>query len=96
MAKNNWRYQGTASPVLDFKLLIDELTPDYNVVAVEPLVYGLSDETDKERTTENIINEVHEAVQQLGIDRYILMGHSITGLYGVSYVKAYPYEVLAF
>ncbi|OBR68222.1 alpha/beta hydrolase [Paenibacillus oryzae] len=88
--------QGTPSPVLDFKLLIDELTPDYKVVAIEPFGYGLSDKTDKDRTTENIVSEVHEAVQQLGIDRYILMGHSITGLYGVTYVKNYPDEVIAF
>ncbi|MEK5028229.1 alpha/beta fold hydrolase [Paenibacillus sp. FSL M7-1046] len=88
--------QGTPSPVLDFKLLIDELSPEYKVVAIEPFGYGLSDETEKVRTTENIVSEVHEAVQQLGIDRYVLMGHSITGLYGVSYVNSYPDEVLAF
>ncbi|KTD86915.1 alpha/beta hydrolase [Paenibacillus etheri] len=88
--------QGTPSPALDFKLLIDEITPNYKVVLVEPFGYGLSDETEKERTTENIVSEVHEALQQLGIDRYILMGHSITGLYGASYVNTYPDEVLAF
>ncbi|PYE48072.1 alpha/beta hydrolase [Paenibacillus barcinonensis] len=88
--------QGTPSPVLDFKLLIDQLTSDYKVVAIEPLGYGLSDRTEKERTTENIVSEIHEAVEQLGLKRYILMGHSITGLYGVSYVKQYPDEVMAF
>lgn len=88
--------QGTPSPVLDFKLLIDELTPDYKVVAIEPFGYGLSDRTEKERTTENIVSEIHEAVQQLGLDHYILMGHSITGLYGATYIKNYPEEVTAF
>ncbi|MBB6020164.1 pimeloyl-ACP methyl ester carboxylesterase [Paenibacillus sp. JGP012] len=88
--------QGTPSPILDFKLLIDQLTSDYKVVAIEPFGYGLSDRTDKERTSENIVSEIHEAVEQLGLDRYILMGHSITGLYGVSYVKQYPDEVMAF
>lgn len=88
--------QGTPSPVLDFKPLIDELSPSYKVVTIEPFGYGLSDGTDKERTTENIISEIHEAVQQLGLKRYILMGHSITGLYAVSYVKEYPDEVQAF
>lgn len=88
--------QGTPSPVLDFKPLIDELSPSYTVVTIEPFGYGLSDKTDKERTTENIISEIHEAVQQLGLKRYILMGHSITGLYAVSYVKDYPDEVQAF
>lgn len=88
--------QGTPSPVLDFKLLIDELSPDYKVVAIEPFGYGLSDQTYKERTTDNIVSEIHEAVVQLGIERYVLMGHSITGLYGVSYVNSYPDEVLVF
>lgn len=88
--------QGTPAPALDFKLLIDELSPNYKVVAIEPFGYGLSDETEKERTTDNIVSEIHDAVQQLGIDRYILMGHSIAGLYAVSYVNAYPDEVVAF
>ncbi|MFF2479765.1 alpha/beta fold hydrolase [Paenibacillus sp. NPDC058071] len=87
---------GTASPVLDFKLLIDELSPYYKVVAVEPFGYGLSDATDKERTTENIVSEMHEALQSLQIDQFILMGHSIAGIYGIEYVKKYPNEVTAF
>jgi len=87
---------GTASPVLDFKLLIDELSPYYRIVAVEPFGYGLSDGTKKERTTENIVNEIHEAVQALNIDQYILMGHSIAGIYGIEYVNKYPNEVTAF
>ncbi|MFD0616940.1 alpha/beta fold hydrolase [Paenibacillus sp. GCM10027629] len=87
---------GTAAPALDFKLLIDELSPYYKVVAVEPFGYGLSDGTEKDRTTENIVSEVHEALQQLNINRYMLMGHSITGIYGINYVNKYPNEVTAF
>ncbi|MET3942347.1 2-hydroxy-6-oxonona-2,4-dienedioate hydrolase [Paenibacillus sp. PvP094] len=87
---------GTAAPALDFKLLIDELSPYYKVVAVEPFGYGLSDETEKERTTENIVSEVHEALQQLDIHQYMLMGHSIAGIYGIDYVNKYPDEVTAF
>ncbi|WP_314589135.1 alpha/beta hydrolase [Paenibacillus terrigena] len=87
---------GTAAPALDFKLLIDELSPYYKVVAVEPFGYGLSDGTEKDRTTENIVSEVHEALQQLNINRYMLMGHSITGIYGIDYVNKYPNEVTAF
>ncbi|KQO18621.1 alpha/beta hydrolase [Paenibacillus sp. Leaf72] len=87
---------GTAAPALDFKPLIDELSPSYKVVAVEPFGYGLSDGTDKERTTENIVNELHEALQALNIDRYILMGHSIAGIYGIDYANKYTSEVTAF
>lgn len=87
---------GTAAPALDFKPLIKELSPFYKVVVIEPFGYGLSDETDKERTTENIVSEIHETLQSLNIDRYILMGHSIAGLYGIDYVHKYPNEVSAF
>ncbi|EGL17147.1 MULTISPECIES: alpha/beta hydrolase [unclassified Paenibacillus] len=87
---------GTAAPALDFKLLIDELSPYYKVVAIDPFGYGLSDRTEKERSTENIVSEMHEALQQLHIDRYTLMGHSIAGIYGLDYVNKYPNEVSAF
>jgi len=87
---------GTASPVLDFKLLIDELSSSYKVVAIEPFGYGLSDGAKTDRTAPQIVREVHEALQQLAIDRYILMGHSIAGIYAVEYVDTYPDEVKAF
>lgn len=87
---------GTAAPALDFKLLVDELSPFYKVAVIEPFGYGLSDETEKERSTENIVSEIHEALQQLNIDRYTLMGHSIAGIYGLNYVNKYPNEVSAF
>jgi len=87
---------GTPAPALDFKPLIDELSPFYKVVVIEPFGYGLSDVTEKERTTENIVSEIHEALQQLNIHRYTLMGHSISGIYGLDYVNKYPNEVSAF
>lgn len=87
---------GTAAPALDFQPLIAELQDDYRVVAVEPFGTGLSDQTDVPRTTENITSEVHEALQELGIDRYVLMGHSISGMYALTYTAAYPDEVTAF
>lgn len=87
---------GTAAPGIDFKPLVDELSPFYKVVVVEPFGYGLSDVTDKERSTENIVSEIHESLQQLNINRYILMGHSISGIYGLDYVNKYQNEVSAF
>lgn len=86
----------TAAPALDFKPLIEELSPFYKVVVVEPFGYGLSDVTEKERTTENIVGEIHDAIQGLNIERYILMGHSISGVYGLDYVNKYENEVIAF
>ncbi|SEG71675.1 alpha/beta fold hydrolase [Paenibacillus sp. UNC499MF] len=87
---------GTGTPALDFKPLVEELSPFYKVVVVEPFGYGLSDETEKERSTDNIVSEIHEALQGLHIDRYILMAHSISGIYGLDYVNKYEHEVSAF
>lgn len=87
---------GTAAPGIDFKPLVDELSPFYRVVVIEPFGYGLSDVTEKERSIENIVSEIHESLQQLNIDRYILMGHSISGIYALDYVNKYKNEVSAF
>ncbi|WEO76452.1 alpha/beta hydrolase [Cryobacterium sp. SO2] len=87
---------GTAAPGLDFQPLIDELDDSYRVVAVEPFGTGLSDPTDTERTAANITREVHEALQHLGVDRYVLMGHSIAGIYALTYSAAYADELVAF
>ncbi|ALM27051.1 alpha/beta hydrolase [Bacillus altitudinis MN12] len=87
---------GTASPVLDFKPLVKELSPYYRVVVIEPFGYGLSDDTDKVRTSQNIVDEIHECLQKLNIKKYTLMGHSISGIYGLEYVNQYEKEVQAF
>ena len=87
---------GTAAPGLDFAPLIDELDDTYRVIAVEPFGTGLSDQTDVPRTTANIVAEVHEALAQLGVTRYALAAHSISGLYALAYVEAHRDEVTAF
>ncbi|WP_370629019.1 alpha/beta hydrolase [Paenarthrobacter nitroguajacolicus] len=87
---------GTSSPVLDFGPLVRDLATDHRVIVVEPFGYGLSDGTDRERTTENIVQEVHGALEALDIERYTLMGHSIAGLYGIEYATRYPEDVTAF
>ncbi|MEK5028228.1 MULTISPECIES: alpha/beta fold hydrolase [unclassified Paenibacillus] len=87
---------GTAAPALDFKPLLSELSPYYKVVVIEPFGYGLSDQSRKERSSANIVSEIHEALQSLRIDRYTLIAHSISGLYSLDYVNQYPNEVKAF
>jgi pimeloyl-ACP methyl ester carboxylesterase len=87
---------GTASPALDFAPLVRELDDDFRVVVVEPFGYGLSDQTDAPRTSAAIAGEVHEALQALGIDRYVLAGHSIAGIYGLEYLSRFRDEVTAF
>lgn len=87
---------GTAAPGLDFQPLIDELDDTRRVVAVEPFGTGLSDQADTPRTAANIVGEVHEALQRLGVDRYALLGHSIAGVYALEYSERYADELTAF
>lgn len=63
---------------------------------IEPFGYGLSSQTKRERSAQNIVEEIHEVVEILNIDSFILMGHSIAGIYGLNYVNTYPENVQAF
>ena len=85
---------GSIAPSIDFKPLINELKKDFRVVVVEPFGYGFSEETSKERTVENIIDETRMALKKAKIEGpYILMPHSISGVYAQYYASAYPNEV---
>ncbi|KKX48615.1 alpha/beta fold hydrolase [Sphingobacterium sp. IITKGP-BTPF85] len=87
---------GTASPRLDFEPLIRELDKKYTVITIEPFGYGLSSETNRERNLNNMAEEIHEVVKQLNLNRFILMGHSIAGLYSLAYINKYPGKATAF
>lgn len=87
---------GTAAPALDFQPLISELEDTHRVIAIEPFGTGLSDQTETPRTASNIAQEVHEALQYLGVDRYVLMGHSIAGIYSLEYSTLFADELMAF
>lgn len=52
--------------------------------------------TDKLRTGDTLTDEYHEALEKLGISRYTLVAHSISGLHGLSFTDQYPDEVAAF
>lgn len=87
---------GTAAPALDFEPLIDELAKNNKVVVVESFGYGWSDITDKERTVENMVEEIRTALKKLNIKGpYILMPHSISGIYSMYYANRYPEEIKA-
>lgn len=87
---------GTAAPVLDFEPLMNELAKTNKVVVVEPFGYGWSDPTNKGRTVENIVEEIRTALQKSNIEGpYILMPHSVSGIYSMYYANTYPEEIEA-
>lgn len=87
---------GTAAPALDFEPLMNELARNNKVVVVEPFGYGWSDITNKERTVQNIVEETRLALNKANVEGpYILMPHSISGIYSMYYANTYPDEVEA-
>lgn len=85
---------GTASPVYDFMPLIKALEKDYTVCVVEPFGYGWSSQTSAPRTNESMIEETRAALKQANISPpYILVPHSISGIYALQYANTYPEEV---
>ena len=87
---------GTAAPALDFEPLINEMAKNNKIVVVELFGYGWSDISDKRRTVENIVEEIRTALQSANIEGpYILMPHSISGIYSMYYANEYSDEVKA-
>ncbi|MBR6401891.1 MAG: alpha/beta hydrolase [Eubacterium sp.] len=87
---------GCSSVHYEFDAFAKGLADKYKIVMYEPLGYGLSDSTTRERSSENYCKELHELMSSLGYDRYTIIGHSISGLYSLKYANMYPEEVKAF
>lgn len=87
---------GTPSPITDFKPLADKLSKNYKVVTLEYPGYGLSDDSNMEMNNKFIVEEIRAALNEYGIKPpYILMPHSISGIYCMQYMNMYPQEVEA-
>ena len=73
-----------------------QLEPDNAVVFVDRAGYGLSDDTDREMTLETIVENYRTALKNAGLAApYVLMAHSIGGVYASWWVSQYPDEIEA-
>ena len=87
---------GTALPSADFGPLMRKLSEKYTVVCVEYFGVGFSSQTQRARTCENYVEEIRTALKNAGIEApYVLMPHSISGVYSEYYASKYPDEVQA-
>ena len=85
---------GDAAFTVDMKLLSEYLGDDISLVTVSRPGYGLCEETDAEITTEYIVESTRTALKNAGIEApYILMPHSLSGIYGTYWESTYPDEV---
>jgi len=84
-------------PNKDFELLTDKLVKNGNrVIVVEYFGYNNSGETSRKRYSDNICEEIHKVVEYFNLNKYILLPHSISGLYSLAYLSKYRNEVEGF
>ena len=87
---------GATGSTVYYRPLAEKLAQNYKVVVVEYFGYGFSDDTKEERTNENIVKELRTCLKNANIEGpYILMPHSMSGIYSLYYAKTYPDEVEA-
>ena len=87
----------TSAPVLDFEPLTQELSRWARVTVVEPFGYGWSEGSDSPMLPGDVARDVHTALHGAGVPGpYVLMGHSLAGLYSQKFIETFPGEVSGF
>lgn len=83
----------SAFPV-SMKQFYEHLSDDITLVTVLRPGYGISGGTKKDMTTEKIVESTRTALKNAGIEApYILMPHSLSGIYGTYWESTYPDEI---
>lgn len=74
--------------------VIASIKPEASIFAYNRPGYGKSASTDEPRDGLTIVNELRSALQRQGMQPpYILVGHSLGGLYMQLFARAYPRDV---
>lgn len=85
---------GSGETGLSWGDIPDELSRDATVVTYDRAGYGWSENPESERSGENVVNELHLALQNANLPGpYVLVGHSLGGMYTRLFAMTYPDEV---
>ncbi|MCU6791346.1 alpha/beta hydrolase [Paenibacillus sp. WQ 127069] len=85
---------GSGETSLSWRDIPDQLAKSATVVSYDRAGYAWSEKANRERTGANIVSELHSALKKEGIDGpYILVGHSLGGMYTRLFAQAYRDEV---
>jgi pimeloyl-ACP methyl ester carboxylesterase len=88
---------GLGSAYYELKSVWEPLAEDVNIATVDYLGYGFSDTTAKERSNQNVATEIHTALHGAGVEGpYVLVAHSLGGLYAMKFAQLYSDEVAGF
>ena len=79
---------GTPSPYYDYYNLAKSLSEKNTVIIIEPLGYGYSTNTLKERTLENYTYEINKVLEYYNVEKNIvLLAHSYSGPITMNYAN---------
>jgi len=85
---------GSRATLDGWSKVLDALPPDVSLFAYNRPGYGNSDATGTERDGATIVAELRQLLQHKGLrPPYVLVGHSLGGLYMQLFARAHPDEV---
>ncbi|PFK47728.1 alpha/beta hydrolase [Bacillus cereus] len=86
---------GTTTPYADFYPLYHKLEKENRIVVYERPGYGYSEQTEKSRDIDTIVNELRSLLIRSGEKPpFILVGHSMGALESIRYAQLYPDEIV--
>ncbi len=87
---------GVPDSSITMRKMTAALEPDNQVVFIDRAGCGLSDDTEQDMTVEHIVEAYRTALKNAGIQApYVLMPHSIGGVYATYWESKYPDEIEA-
>jgi pimeloyl-ACP methyl ester carboxylesterase len=96
-------WQGTGTPILCihgitancrcWDTLAEALTPEYQVIAMDLRGRGQSDKPAKGYALEYHLKDINCLLDDLGLDRAVIMGHSLGAFIGLAFAAEYPERV---
>lgn len=73
--------------------IASSLAPDYRVLAMDLLGRGLSDKPEKGYFVEQHVQDVHHVLEDPGLKKVILMGHSLGAFISLAFAARFPQYV---
>lgn len=85
---------GTILPTIDYKVLAEKLSHHFKVIIIEKPGYGYSSSPKPMSSIDEIIEFYRLSIkEEVGVNPFILVAHSMAGLEAIYWAQKYPNEV---